>query len=416
MRRDRPSGRYFMHDPAGRQGTGRLAEPVEFQCPIGTLATIVVAVQPGSPTIQGCVTAQILIRFGKDLGASGTPKGQTRQWQLIEAWLGGYRLQRLVFVGVEHLDAGIWRRLYDLSDHGPAVLLVSHATEHSRGHRRTLAGLAPKPVDAADTWPWRAIGPDHQTAAPTSPPLPPVPSDPNPFFLMRAKQTLAPTDYERVLEAFRVGSRDASRWLEYSRKHIPNSLEMVEHLATSLPATADGHRALAVVRGAQAELLRHRIDLQIDPLQLLGRTRRERSIRAHQHIDRLCWYTDTSYAALAALALVWDYATTELRALNLDQITIKPGIIINGRGHNGPGAAEAAVRANVTDVRSRSSNPDGPLFITADGNRLTERSIQQRLRTVAVETGLPVTSRIKASIARRTAETVARHGISLRTI
>jgi hypothetical protein len=406
-----------MHDPADRQSTGRLAEPVEFQCPIGTLATIVVAVQPGSPTVQGCVTTQILTRFGKDLGTSGTPKGQTRQWQLIEAWLGGYRLERLVFVGVEHLDAGIWRRLYDLADQGPAVLLVSHAKEHSRGHRRTLAELNPKPVDAADTWPWRASDPLHQTAVPTPPPLPPVPSDPNPFFLMRAKQTLAPADYERVLEAFRIGARDASRWLEYTRKHIPCSLEMVEHLATSLPATADSHLALAVVRGAQAKLLRHRIDLQIDPMQLLGRTRRERSIRADQHIDRLCWYTDTSYPALSALALVWDYAPSELRALNLDQVTIKPGITINGRnGHNGPCAAEAAVRAHVTDVRSRSSNPDGPLFITTEGKRLTERSIQQRLRTVAVETGLPVTSRIKASIARRTAEAVARHGISLRTI
>lgn len=414
MTRDRPAGCYFLCDPGDQDRSSELRDPSTVGCP-GEQEPLVVRVQPGSPTVQSCLAAQILTSLGKDLGAAGTPKSLSRQWDLITAWIAGHGLDRLVFVGVEHLDAGLWRRLFRLADNGPAVLLVSHAQEHSRGHRRVLADVEHATVDPGDIGAWR--GPPSQLPqASGEPALPPVPGDPNPFFLIRAKRTLTTEEYWAVRSAFRDGARFARTWLQSLGDDAHDAVEASDRFATALPTTADAHRNLAVLRGAQAELLRHRIDLQIDPRVLLEHARREHRINDHPHVQRLCWYTEPSFAALAAMTLAWDYTPMQLSALNIDQIKIRPELTINVDRHIGPPAVQAAVRAHVADITARSSNPHGPLFVTGELQRLTPRNIQQRLRTIATETGLPVATRTMAAADRRGPDPAAGNPITIRAI
>lgn len=391
----------LVRDPADAGATGALARR------LGELDRIVrVALAPGENRPLGALGMAILQALGKDLDLTPALRQQDA-WRLAKAWLEAEDTRALIVIGPEQFTEELWEEIDDVRRYQRArvVILVSHQTgEDSPRRQPGHAERCFDRVDAASLHRWAArftaaYRPADAVSKPPPPRYPAVPDDEAPYFRAACRAVLTAPEFARVNRSYRRGHDITRRWLT-GRDDVSEE-EASDHLAEALLWINDVHERLTRLRGAQIAFLHHRWLLKVD----LEAFSVSHAIQRPSDIDtqiaaRLRAYPQPKLSALAALAIATGLSPANLAVLNADQI------FPNDDRHLGScnaiyygdeylpieSGARPFLRAHHADRNLRRQPPDGPLFTTTAGRRLAAAAIQQQLRRISQDTGLPLLS------------------------
>jgi hypothetical protein len=390
----------LVRDPADAAGTGNFA-----RCLGKRGRVVVVALAPGETRPVGSLGMAILHALGKDLDLTPALRQQDA-WRLACAWLEAERTRALIVIGAEQFTADVWQRVDDLRrcQRADAVILVSHQVGHRSPRRRsTAAESAFEPTDPAALHAWAArfslaFGSDGELREPSAPRFPTVPVDEAPYFRAVCRAVLVPADFALVNRSYRRGFDITRRWLA-DHDEITEE-QAADHIAENVLRTVDIHERLTRLRGAQIAFLHQHWLLKVD-LEAFGASHvTERPTAINTHIaERLRAYPQPKLSALAALTIATNLSAARLSMLNADQIF--PADSSGGSyGAIDYGdelvlieqAAHPFLRAHHIDRVLRGDPPDGPLFTTIAGRRMSATTLRQQLRHISQETGLPLLS------------------------
>jgi len=393
---------YYVYDPVDAADTGRFARE------LGALPGVVfVAIAPGEPRPLGALALTILEQLGKDLDRD-PHLSQQDAWRLARVWLTAETIDALVVIGAERLDADTWQGLANVRRRlpTPSMILIQHQPTRERDRQRLLDSER----DFRDVEPnvfreWarkftealKASGDGEAEAPRSARDFPAVPHDDIPFFRAACRDALSTSDFRLVEKAYRRGYDAGSRWLE-SGEHITEEAAGA-FLAAELRWVSDVNEQLTRLRGTQVAFLRRwwlvKVDLEalaaaysVDPLT---------AITDDVHA-RLRTYVQPRTSALAALAIATKLTPGCLAMLNADQIyppfvrfyPASYGALDLGDRRLALPAARLFLRAHHVDRELRAEPSDGPLFTNSTGKRHTAAAIQQHLRRVMQDTGLPL--------------------------
>ncbi|MDQ3677380.1 MAG: hypothetical protein M3401_11355 [Actinomycetota bacterium] len=133
-------------------------------------------------------------------------------------------------------------------------------------------------------------------------------------------------------------------------------------------------------------------------------------------------YIQPKTSALAALSIATKLTPWQLAMLNADQIyagrrwaRAYNAIDLGDRKLAVP-AASLFLRAHAVDRDLRDAPPDGPLFTTSTGERLTAAGVQQQLRRVTRDIGRPLVSGWSSPTAQQHGHWMRRRGLSLQPL
>ncbi len=133
-------------------------------------------------------------------------------------------------------------------------------------------------------------------------------------------------------------------------------------------------------------------------------------------------YIQPKTSALAALSIATKLTPWQLAMLNADQIyagrrwaRAYNAIDLGDRKLAVP-AASLFLRAHDVDRDLRDAPPDGPLFTTSTGERLTAAGVQQQLRRVTRDIGRPLVSGWSSPTAQQHGHWMRRRGLSLQPL
>ena len=417
----------FVYDPTDAAATGRLART------LGLLTGVVsVEIAPGDPNPLGALALGILERLGKDLDREKQIR-QRDAWRLARVWLDAEEIQALIVIGADLLDAATWKELADICRQTPtpSVILIQHQIGVDRTKRELLSkegafrSVAPaafhdwaKAFEAACE---RARNGDANPTRREKRRFPAVPDDEIPYFRAACRAALSTPDFRVVDAAYRKAFDSTSRWLR-GRQRLTED-EVGAHLASALSWISDVNEQLTRLRGAQVAFLRHWWLLKVDVEALAAVHRVDPLTDIDDGIyDQLRRYMHPKTSALAALAIATRLGPGRLAMLNADQV-------FNGhrwrQGYNAVdlgdqtlpvGAAYLFLRAHHFDRELRDQPVDGPLFTTSSGKRLTAAGVQQQLRAITRDIGLPLVAGWSASPARQHTHWMHRRGLTLQAL
>jgi len=449
----------FVYDPTDAAATGRLA------CMLGRLTGVVcVEIAPGDSNPLGALALGILERLGKDLDREKQIR-QRDAWRLARVWLDAEEIQALIVIGADLLDAATWKELADVcrqtDEHRlavalerqrpgrqpagaaqrvedeviaaptPSVILIQHQIGVDRTERDLLSQEgAFRSVAPAAFYDWakafqsaceRARNVDANPARREKRRFPAVPDDEIPYFRGACRAALSTPDFRVVDAAYRKAYDSTASWL-YGRQRIAED-EAGAFLATKLSWISDVNEQLTRLRGAQVAFLRHWWLLKVDVEALAAAHSVDPLTDIDDDVyDQLRRYMHPKTSALAALAIATRLGPGRLAMLNADQV-------FNGhRWHQGyntvdlgdqtlsVGAAYLFLRAHHFDRELRDEPADGPLFTTSSGKRLTAAGVQQQLRAITRDIGLPLVAGWSASPARQHTHWMHRRGLTLQAL
>ena len=421
---------YFVYDPSDAAGTGRRARE------LGQRAAVVCAsIPPGEPRPIGALALAILERLGKDLDREKQIRQQDA-WRLARVWLDAEEIQALIVIGADQLDLDTWHGLANVCRQmpTPSVILIQHQpgrdrTERDlRGRERAFTSVEPAVFHA---WAERfetacdQAATDATDAAPTDKRrFPAVPDDEIPYFRAACRDALTKPDFRIVDAAYRKAFDSACRWLR-ARPDV-NEDEAGAFLASQVRWVPDINEQLTRLRGAQVAFLRHWWLVKVDPEALAAAQNADPLVDLADDAvyHRLRKYAHPKTSALAALSIATRLPPGRLSMLNADQVfTGRPtslwssyNLIDLGDEIRSIPAAGLFLRAYHLDRDMRDQPADGPLFTTISGQRLTAAGVQQQLRAVTRDIGVPLVAGWSASPARQHGHWMRRRGLTLQAL
>lgn len=252
--------------------------------------------------------------------------------------------------------------------------------------------------------------------------FPDVPDDEIPYFRAACRAALSARDFHVVDTAYHKAFGITTRWLRGRQSVRPD--EAGAFLASRLRWVYDVNEQLTFLRGAQVAFLRRWWLLKVNPEALAAAQRIDPLIDLDDDevYDRLRKYVQPKTSALAALAIATRLPPGRLAMLNADQAfdghrrrqaydTIDLGDEVLAV----PGA-HLFLRAHHLDRELREQPPDGPLFTTTTGKRLSPAGVQQQLPAVSRDTGLPLVAGWSASPAQHNRHWMHRRGLTLQAL
>lgn len=417
---------YFIYDPTDAGNTAQLARR------LGRHEGVVcVEIPPGESLPVGALALGILAALGKDLDREKQIK-QRDAWPLARVWLNAEEIQALIVIGADQLDVTTWRQLSDVCRQSPtpSVILIQHQTGLERTQRELLdreRTFTSAPPAAFHAWGARfdaalehAASPDDELEPPRKARFPSVPDDEIPYFRAACRAALSKPDFRVVDDAYRKSYDSTCRWL--ARCDQLSEDEVGGFLAAAM-YWADVNEQLTRLRGAQVAFLRHWWLLKVDIDGLVA----AHHVDAPTHIDAethrlLRAYIQPKTSALAALAIVTGLPPGRLAMLSADQIyggrswNRSYNAIELGDHRLGVRDASLFLRAHDVDRGLRDQPPDGPLFTTSAGKRLTAAGVQQQLRRVTRDIGRPLVSSWSSPAAEQHGHWMRRRGLTLQPL
>jgi len=254
--------------------------------------------------------------------------------------------------------------------------------------------------------------------------FPDVPDDEIPYFRAACRDALSKPDFRIVDAAYRKAFDSAYRWLQ-ARPDVNEDVAGA-FLASQLRWVPDVNEQLTRLRGAQVAFLRHWWLLKIDPEALAAAHGVDPLVDLADDAvyDRLRKYAHPKTSALAALSIATRLPPGRLSMLNADQVFIERptslsasyNLIDLGDETRSIPAAGLFLRAYHLDRYLRDQPADGPLFTTSTGQRLTAAGVQQQLRAVTRDIGLPLVAGWSASPVRQHTHWMHRRGLTLQAL
>jgi len=417
---------YFIYDPTDAADTGRLARNAGRHDGV-----VCVEIPPGDSMPLGALALGILAGLGKDLDREKQIK-QRDAWRLARVWLNAEQIQALIVIGADQLDVATWRQLSDVCRQSPtpSVILIQHQTGLDRTQRelldreRTFTNVPPATFH---DWGARfeaacehACSAEVELAPALKPRFPSVPDDEIPYFRAACRAALSTPDFRVVDKAYVKAYDSTCRWLD---DHGPISEDEVGRFLSGDLYRADVNEQLTRLRGAQVAFLRHWWLLKVDIDALAA----ARYLEPPAEIDddtyeQLRAYIQPKTSALAALSITTKLTPGQLAMLNADQVyagrrwaRAYNAIDLGDRKLAVP-AASLFLRAHDVDRDLRDAPPDGPLFTTSNGARLTAAGVQQQLRRVTRDIGRPLVSGWSSPTAQQHGHWMRRRGLSLQPL
>jgi len=421
---------YFVYDPTDAANTGHMARR------LGRLTGVVcVEIPPRDPSPLGALALGILERLGKDLDREKQIT-QRDAWRLARVWLNAEEIQALIVIGADQLDIDTWHGLADVCRQmpTPSVILIQHQPGRERTERelRVREG-AFRSAEPAAFHAWgegfktaceRAATHDADAERAERPRFPMVPDDDIPYFRAACRAALSKPDLRVVDIAYRKGFDSTSRWLQ-GRQRV-NEEEVGALLATQVSWVRDVNEQLTRLRGAQVAFLRHWWLVKVDPEALAAAHGVDPLIDLDNNevYDQLRKYAHPKISALAALSIATRLPPGRLAMLNADQaFTDRPLSLSSSYNHIYLGdemlwipAASLFLRAHHLDRHMREQPIDGPLFTTSSGERLSAAGVQQQLRAVSRDIGLPLVAGWSASPAQQHSHWMHRRGLTVQAL
>jgi hypothetical protein len=417
---------YFVYDPTGAADTGAVARRLGRHDGV-----VCVEIPPRDSVPLGALALGILASLGKDLDRE---KQITKRdaWRLARVWLNAEEIQALIIIGADQLDVATWRHLSDVCRQSPppSVILIQHQTGLDRTQRELLdreRTFTSVPPATFRTWGRRfeaacehASRTDDTRVCAAKARFPSVPGDEIPYFRASCRATLSKPDFRVVDDTYRKGYDSTCRWLDI-RDQL-NEDDVGRFLAASLRGT-DVNEQLTRLRGAQVAFLRHWWLLKVDIEALAAAHHVDSPIHIDAETHRqLRAYVQPKTSALAALAIVTGLPPGRLAMLNADQIyagrrwqRAYDAIDLGDRKLAVPDAS-LFLQAHDVDRGLRDQPPDGPLFTTTAGERLTAAGVQQQLRRVTRDIGQPLVSSWSSAPAQQHGHWMRRRGLTLQPL
>lgn len=417
---------YFVYDPTDAGDTGRMARS------LGRHEGVVcVEIPPRDPVPLVALALGILERLGKDLDREKQIK-QRDAWRLARVWLNVEEIQALIIIGADQLDAAAWRQLSDVCGQTPtpSVILIQHQTGLDRTQRELLnrePTFTSVPPATFHAWGGRFeaarehASTAHAKVAPARKPrFPSVPDDEIPYFRAACRSALSKPDFRLVDDTYRKAYDSTWRWLDGRR---PLSEDQVGTFLAGALRGADVNEQLTRLRGAQVAFLRHWWLLKVDVEALAGAHHVDPPADIDDDAyDQLHAYIQPKTSALAALAIATKLPPGRLAMLNADQIYAgrtwdrEANVVDLGDRKVAVPAASLFLRAHQVDRDLRSEPPDGPLFTTSTGERLTAAGVQQLLRRVTRDIGRPLVSGWSSPAEQQHGHWMRRRGLTLQPL
>jgi hypothetical protein len=252
------------------------------------------------------------------------------------------------------------------------------------------------------------------------PRFPSVPADEIPFFRAACREALSAPDFRVVDDKYRRAYDSTCRWIDRGGQLTED--DVGRFLAEALSG-AEISEQLTRLRGAQVAFLRQWWLLKVDV----------DALAAAHHVERPAQIDDDTYqqlrayihpktSALAALAIITKLAPGQLAMLNADQIYAgrrwrrEYNAVDLGDRKIAVPAASLFLGAHAVDRDLRDQPPDGPLFTTSEGERLTCAGVQQQLRRVTRDIGRPLVSGWSSPAAQQHGHWMRRRGLSLQPL
>lgn len=417
---------YFVYDPTAAADTGAVARRLGRHDGV-----VCVEIPPRESVPLAALALGILASLGKDLDREKRIT-QRDAWRLARAWLNAEEIRALIIIGADQLDVGTWRQLSDVCRQSPtpSVILIQHQIGLERTQRELLdreRTFTSVPSATFHTWAHRfeaacdpASAADDEHACAPKARFPSVPGDEIPYFRAACRAALSKRDFRVVDDTYRKGYDSTCRWL-HGRDQLSED-DVGSFLAPALRGT-DVNQQLTRLRGAQVAFLRHWWLLKVDVEGLAAAHHVDSPIHIDAETHRqLRAYVQPKTGALAALAIVTGLPPGRLAMLNADQIYAGYSwdrsyntIDLGDRKLAVPDAS-LFLHAHDVDRDLRDQPPDGPLFTTSAGKRLTAAGVQQQLRRVTRDIGQPLVSSWSSPPAQQHGHWMRRRGLTLQPL
>lgn len=417
---------YFVYDPTDAGDTGRVARR------LGRHEGVVcVEIPPRESVPLGALALGILADLGKDLDRE-KQLTQRDAWRLARVWLNADEIQALIVIGADQLDAATWHQLSDVCRQTPtpSVILIQHQPGLDRTQRELLdreRAFTSVPPATFHDWGGRfetacepAMSADDEPAPAPKPRFPSVPDDEIPYFRAACRAALSKPDFRVVDDTYRKAYDSTWRWLDGRR--LLSEDQVGAFLAGALHGM-DVNEQLTRLRGAQVAFLRHWWLLKVDTGALAAAHHLDPPAELDDDVyDELRAYVQPKTSALAALAITTGLPPGRLAMLNADQIYAgrrwdrQYNAVDLGDRKLAVPAASLFLRAHYLDRELRDQPPDGPLFTTSTGERLTAAGVQQQLRRVTRDIGRPLVSGWSSPAAQQHGHWMRRRGLTLQPL
>lgn len=418
---------YFVYDPTDAGDTGRVARR------LGRHEGVVcVEIPPRESVPLGALSLGILADLGKDLDRE-KQLTQRDAWRLARVWLNAEEIHALIIIGADQLDAATWHQLSDVCRRTPtpSVILIQHQPGLDRTQRELLhreRAFTSVPPATFHNWGGRfeAACEHASTAAaelapaPKKRTFPSVPDDEIPYFRAACRAALSKPDFRVVDDTYRKAYDSTWRWLD-GRRHL--SEDHVGALLAGALLGMDVNEQLTRLRGAQIAFLRHWWLLKVDVEALAAAYHVDSPAELDDDVhDQLHAYAQPKTSALAALAIATSLPPGRLAMLNADQIDAgrrrdrEYNAVDLGDRKVAVPAASLFLRAHYLDRELRDQPPDGPLFTTSAGERLTAAGVQQQLRRVTRDIGRALVTSWSSPPAEQHGHWMRRRGLTLQPL
>jgi hypothetical protein len=350
----------------------------------------------------------ILAALGKRRDMTGADGSAGEMWDQAIAWIVGEQVRHLVVSRAHLLSRVLWERLLKLSALTDASLwLLVQGASPTRWQRELMRD-----------WPLRRVAfPELQTRlrprGKATPAIryqhhefPHVPDDEFPTFLASCYELLDRASYGRVEASFRAAINESSSWLAAQSDPAPPATEKIAaHLHALIRNAPTLEERLVRLRAAQVAFYQEGYLINVNRDGLAGGY----FVTPLAPLDaatcaRLRVLSQTRDAAAAVLSLASQQPPRVLALTNVGNID-RDGArgTIGGEEITIPPCARGILRAHLICRAAQRARDADPLFVSeqrAAGSerdrtygRTTAHGIQQALRRIALETGVPVTSR-----------------------
>ena len=324
------------------------------------------------------------------------------------------------------MPRGHWERFLRLPLPTDARLwLVVNGTTTNRGQRETIRDHGLREIPLKDLRAALREGRRSPDGAPKAEPFPKVPGDECPLFLDLCRELLTANEFQLVATEYWRGFRLAQDWVGKGSPGIARlEPQLQAFTARLLRETTTIDELLAALRGAESALfLRYYLlGVDIDAL-AAGYLLTPRATLAHDAARRLRRLSAPHLATAGVLALLTIPDPHVIAGLDLDDVDRDGSFFeVEHTQVPIPPVARGIVRAHLAYRRVQGAAAGDPLFVSegpqawsrARLQRTTPHGIQQRLRQVALETGVPVST--SEGWARTEKRWLARRGSTLREL
>jgi hypothetical protein len=382
-------------------------------------------VTPGGRT-RNRLAIDLLRGLGKRLDMTGASANGWDAWERVQSWIIGERARDLFVSRAHLLSRSKWETLIELCAVADARLwLFVQGTGPTRAQR-----------EAVRDWNIATIGFDQfeeswSDVQKTTPDAnqaricPAVPDDEFPTFPAECRRSLSDEDFSYVKTIYDKTHDAMSRVLRHAltgadRRSLDEKVIATE-LAALLQPCSSIDEMVVRVRAGQAACLLGGYLVRVDREALAaGRLATPVAELVPAVARALRQFSHTHYAALGVVALASRQAPDHLARITIDDVREDGlAVTVSGREFEVPIHAAGIMRAHLAWRQTRPRDMCDALFIsekrTPDGRiaspgPTTPHGLQQQIRLVATETGVPLAS---TSFDRNPERWIGRRGMTV---